>query len=727
MGIIRNGAAVAVLVVGASLGGMQLGAADEANYGAVADAPPPAHTVDVTDHLFGLTLPDPYRWMEGSNNAGFDAWLKMQGEYTRAKLDALSALAGWRERLRQANGAAVFNVGFQRAGGKVFFLRMADKGNPVLMVREADGRQRPLLDPASLDGGQNKSAIRSFAPSPDGRLVAIDIGLGEGQEISRIKVLDTQTLQWLPDIVGPVWGEFTANWLPDGRGFAYTELAPPGERPNGDFTQNMRVRLHRLGTPAANDPILLRAGNGKLALPKIASSEFPFLILSSASRWALAGIGGAHLETRLCIALRVDAIRSGAKWRCIADYADGVQKFALRGDTLYLLAVKGNPNGRVLALDLSQPGASLKNARVLVPASDDVVLTDIAAADDALYIKRMRNGIDDVVQADCATGQRKAIRMPFAGSVDFHADPAASGIVFKVRGWTRPGVGYLWHNGTLSDVGLRDGSRGDYGMLTSVETEAASRDGTRVPLSIIQRKDVRLDGRQRALVEGYGGYGISLQPSFFPGTLEWVKAGEVYAACHVRGGGEKGDAWHRAGQGANKYKGVEDFIACADELARRGYTTPARTALFAGSMGGVLVGGAIAAYPDKFGAALVQSGILNPARLLAGENGANQIAELGDPRTETGLKAIVAMDPYQNIRPTTKYPAVLLLAGFQDDRVPPWHTGKLAAKLQAASSSGKPVWIRTDSAGGHFAFSLGGIAAEQADEYSFLDAVLPGR
>lgn len=730
MGIVRKGllaSAIAGLLV-SSVASFAAPRDTEPPASGSAAAPPVARSVDVVDHAFGLTLPDPYRWMEGQNNAEFDAWLKAQGAFTRAQLDALPTLAAWRERLQKANGAAVFNGGYQRAGDKVFFLRVSGKSTGTLMVQGADGKQRVVLDPASLVGGKGQS-IRSFAPSPDGRLVAINVGLGAGMEISRIKLLDTQTLKWLPDTMEPVWGEFPANWLPDGTGFAYTQMAPDNERLGGDPLRGMRARLHMLGVPVTADPTLLRAGEGKGANPgfKLADNEFPVIGFASGSDWAVAAAGGARPETRLCVAPSSAAVKPGADWRCIVEYADGVQGFVLHGDTLYLLSVHGHPNGRVLALDLSRPGATLKDAQVVLPMAEGAVVTGLAAARDALYVKRMRNGIDGLLRLDYGSGKVAPIAMPIAGTVTFDANPASDGIVLKVRGWTTPGVGYAWNpgQGMLGELGIRDTSPGDYGMLTSVETEAVSRDGTRVPLSIIHRKDIKLDGRHRALVMGYGGYGMSMQPHFDPILLEWSKAGGVQAVCHVRGGGEKGDGWHRAGQGANKHKGVEDFVACAGELARRGYTTPGRTALEAASMGGVLVGGAITAYPDKFGAALVAVGIVNPVRLLAGENGANQIGELGDPRTADGLKAIAAMDPYQQVKPGTKYPAVLFQVGLKDSRVSPWMTGKFAAQLAAANTSGRPIWIRTDDAVGHFAFSLDGEAAMAADGYAFLDSMLP--
>jgi prolyl oligopeptidase len=697
-----------------------------------APAPPPtARTVDIVDHVFGLTLPDPYRWMEGQKNAEFQAWLKAQGDYTRARLDALPGLATWQERLKKISGAVRIHRGQQRAGNRMFFIRQSGKDTGILMVRDADGRERVLVDPATLATAEGAAKITTFSPSPDGSLVAVDIDHG-GQEVARMQVFDVTTAKPLPDVVGPVWGQFGANWLPDGKAFTYRQVAPEKERTGGDPLQDMRVRLHRLGDSADRDVLLLRAGNGPGASTSFAlkSNEFPSITFNPASPWAVAAATGAHPERRICVARGNGALQASVEWRCLADYSDGVHDFAVHGDTLYLVSMHDRPNGRLLAIDLANSEASLKAAREVLAMSNDAVIAGMAAARDALYVRRMANGVDGFLRLDYASNKTTDVELPFAGTARlFEADPMLDGFVFTLEGWTVPSVAYRYEPATakLHDLKLGTESPADYGAITSTEMEAVSADGTRVPLSIVHRSDVVLDGRNRALVWAYGGYGRSLQPSFYPARLEWVQAGGVLGVAHVRGGGEKGDAWHRAGQGPNKFKGVEDFLACAAELSRLGYTTPERTALEAGSMGGVLVGGAITRGPNKFGAALVGVGILNPVRLLQGINGANQIAEVGDPRTEEGMKALAAMDPYQNIMAGTKYPAVLLAVGLNDSFVSTWETGKFAARLRTSTSSGKPILILTMDDTGHGPDSPDAVAALRASFYTFLDAQLPGR
>jgi prolyl oligopeptidase len=235
----------------------------------------------------------------------------------------------------------------------------------------------------------------------------------------------------------------------------------------------------------------------------------------------------------------------------------------------------------------------------------------------------------------------------------------------------------------------------------------------------------KLDGSHRAILFGYGSYGLSLVPSFKPVRLEWVKQGNIFAYAHVRGGGEKGEAWHQAGKGPNKHKGVEDFVASVARLSELGYSNPQRTGLYSRSGGGLLLGNALVHYSNKFGAAILAAAFLNPVRMAEEPNGANQFGEMGDPRKASDFPSILAMDPYQNIRPHTAYPPVMLDVGANDSRVAPWESGKFAARLRAANTSGRPIWIRTDNGGHGMQKSLGAEVAEFADIYAFLDAQLP--
>ena len=689
-----------------------------------ADGPPPTRTVPDVDHVFGLTLPDPYRWMEGAENPEFQAWLKAQGEYTRAQLDALPALATWRSRLKAVSRGATINRLQRRVAGRIFFLRIEGGRPGVLMVRDARGSERVLLDPNPSGPQSSTATITEYSPSPDGKLVAVNVDRG-GNEITQVSVLDVATGAARPDSLEAIWGEFPVIWMADGSGYTYTQMAPKDEIATGDPLTNMRARAHRLGQPEKADLTLLSAGSN--ARVPLAADEFPTVDTSADSDFALAIATGARPEQRICVAPKSAALSADAPWQCIVDYADQVQGYDLHGSMLYMLSMKGAPNGRLVVLDLAAKSVNLADARVLIPESKDTVLTGLASARDALYVRQMKVGVDSFVRLPYGSGKPESIAMPFAGAAYLMSTrPREDGLVFTLQGWTTPRIAYAFDpmSGKSTNLKLGESSPGDYRGIVATDTEAVSSDGTRVPLTVIARADAAKDGSHLAIVDGYGGYGISSQPYFDPMSLEWVKAGHVYAIAHVRGGGEKGNAWWLAGKPPHKERGVEDFIACASQLEKMKLTTPQRTAASGASMGGVLVGGAITRAPDRFGAAVIHAGMLNPVRLLAGQNGANQIAEVGDPRTAAGLKAIAAMDPYQRIRMGVRYPAVMLAVGLNDSRVSTWDSGKFGARLRVATTSGKPVWFRTNGDAGHFNDSLDDQAAERADEAAFLEHVL---
>ncbi|WP_346948970.1 prolyl oligopeptidase family serine peptidase [Dyella sp.] len=702
------------------------------------DGPPPARRVNVTEQIFGHTVSDPYRWMENEPNPEFQKWLTAQGDYTRAKLDALPTLKAWQETLQKTSGSEVVHRAQRYVGGRLFFIRQEGQGSGTLMLREADGKERVLLDPATLAGEGGHASITLFAPSPDGSKVAVNTDRG-GAEVTRLEVFDVNTGKPTGDAVEPVWGEFAADWLPDGSGFAYTQMAPADQRTNGDPLQDMRLRFHRLGAPSAQDPILLRAGKGEgvNASFEIPSNRFPTIKFPTGSRWAVAAVTGAQPETRYCVAPQAEAIKPGVHWRCIAAQEDQVQEAVVHGDTLYLVSAHKRSNGEVLALDLSQADAALAQARSVLPLEQDdivvgLVLTDtqkLAPARDALYVKVTRNGIDSVRRIDYASGKSSAVPMPLAGAASlFHADDNQDGFLLELRGWTTPPKSWRYDpkDSAMHTLGQDQSSPADYSMIETTETEYVSKDGTHVPLTILHRKDAVADGSHRAILWGYGTFGLSVVPVFNPVRLEWVKHGNIFAYAHVRGGGEKGESWHQDGKGANKHKGVEDFIAGVQALSKLGYSRPERTGLISGSGGGLLLGGALVSEPKAFGAAVLRVAFVNPIRLMHAHNGANLIGEFGDPGKASDFPYMLASDPYQNVKPHTAYPPVMLDVSLNDSRVDPWQTGKFAAALRAANTSGKPIWIRTNANGGHgIQVSLGAEATEFADIYAFLDAQLP--
>jgi len=684
-----------------------------------ASSPPVARTVAQVDTIFRIELSDPYRWMEGAQNPEFEAWLRAHGAYARSYLDSLPGREKLFTRIRELGlGTAVISKVLV-AGGRAFYLFTAPGAQlPVLRVHDGRG-ERTLVDPARLGRDQQHASINGFAASPDGSLVAYDLSLGGG-EISSIHVLDVATGRDLPDVIDRVWGEFTANWLPDGKAFFYTQMAPSSG--GADPMLEQRVRLHVLGEPPEKDVLILARGLST-AMP-FAPEEFPIVTATPGSQWLVALGVGARQEIRIAVAPLSSLDRSGAAktpWRLVAEYADHVASAVVHGDRLYLESFKGAPNRRVISLALAD--ARLADARVEVPESQEAVLQGIAGARDGLYVREMIEGRARLLRLRWTGGVRR-VALPYEGWIDdFATDPLGDGAIFALESWTRPGTCFTADGSGAVGITVAPSTTADFSKVAVQETSATSSDGTVVPLTIVRPANAAADGSHPTLLAGYGGYGISITPAFVPNLLAWLEHGGIFAVCHVRGGGEKGFRWQVDGTHENKMNGVHDFEACGQELLQRRLTSRGRLFGRASSMGGILIGRAITERPDLFAAVNIGVGITNPVRLLHALNGANQKGELGDPETEAGFKSIYAMDPYHHVR-KAPYPAVIFTVGVNDKRVSPWMTGKMAAKMLASTTSGRPILIRIDEDAGHgIGSTRDQYAAERADVYSFFLAI----
>jgi prolyl oligopeptidase len=681
----------------------------------------PLRTTETVETKFGITTVDPYRWMEGNDNAELTTWLRSQGECARRHLGHLPQREPLFKRLRELGLGTTAKGDMTLAGGRAFFTETAaGEQLPKLVVRDANGKERVLVDPQKLGSGDGHASINAFSPSPDGKRIAYDLAVGGG-EVSAIHVMDVEKGADLPDVIDHVWGQFAASWMPDGRSFFYTQMAPAA--PGTDPLQNMQARYHVLGQPTSKDVALI--GNGAPSSLPMRPEEFPHIGVTPDGKWVIAAFAGAHEERRVSVApvAAVDLSGNGkTPWRVVAEYADQVTYPVVHGDRLYLRTFKGAPNRKIISVPLAHP--SLTDARVEMPESPDAVISAIADARDGLYVETMVNGRAALWRMPWK-GAAKQVPLPFEGWVDDIAtDPLRDGARFGIEGWTRPSA-YFDVNaaGATSATGIATTSIADYSSVAVDEVEARSADGTMVPFTIVRPKDLPLDGTRPAIVYGYGGYGTSITPSFSTNRLPWIEAGGTYAFCHVRGGGEKGRRWQDDGSHERKMNGIHDLEGCAQYLIDHKITSASHLAARGGSAGGILIGRAVTDRPDLFAAANISVGLVNTTRLLAAENGANQKFELGDPETESGFKALYEMDAFQHVAASAAYPAVLFTVGLNDKRVAPWMSGKMAARMQVASTSGRPVLVRTEDDAGHGIGSMRDqVYAELADVYAFFIA-----
>jgi prolyl oligopeptidase len=525
-----------------------------------------------------------------------------------------------------------------------------------------------------------------------------------------------------------VWGEHRVNWAPDSKAFVISAM---DDDPNGDPVSNWRIKYHVMGTGAAMDRIVLQSGRNP-TLP-FDPHELPDMALDTASDWALTYIGGARPEARICVVRKADLLVPAPVFRCFSTYDDDIQDASVKANTLYLLTKKVTPNGEVVAIDLNNPDATLKDARVVVPEDKTTVLTDLKPARDALYVVRMTRGLNDFSRVDYTTGATTHLAAPYGGSAyAVNTMPSEDGLIYNMDSWAQPS--HVFHydpvQARMVDLNMTAQVPKLYPDVEVVDTDIRSRDGTMVPVTILRHKGMKPDGHALVVLDGYGAYGYSIQPYFDPLTLEWAEAGHVYVYVYVRGGGEKGEAWHLGGKGPLKYKSAEDMIAASEAMVQQHYADFDHIAMSGASAGGILLGDAMTMAPDHFGAVIIHAGMVNPSRLAAESNGPNQYGEFGDATTPTGFAALYNMDPYQHIKKGTHYPPLMLEVGLNDNRVPPSNSGKFGAAILAAGTDAQPndVLFSTEGDSGHFGTSLNQAAAQIANHYTFLEMeMMPAR
>ncbi len=689
---------------------------------AAQDGPPKAQAREVTDTYFGEKVVDPYRWMEDSKSAEVSAWMKAQSDYTRAYLDRLPMRQELLKRLSELSEAGVRVTGVQHLGGMYFYYRLAPGENDRrLYVREGlSGAERLLIDPEKFSSAGKRYSIDSFSPSFDGKYVCYTISLG-GSENGEMRVVETATGKDMGERIDRA--RFGAGaWLPDGKSFLYNRLqkladgAPPTE-----LYQKSRVYWHVLGTDPEKDKVIF----GYEVNPdiKMEPEPLPFAAVPVGSKYVFAIVNsGVSPNSELYFAPLSALSQTPIPWRRIASLDDEVASFDLHGDDLFLLTYKNTPRFKVTRVSLSSPDVS--KATTIFPASEAVV-SFIGAAKDALYVQTLDGGTGKLWRVDYKGGAPQQVKLPYDGSAFIGwTDPESDGLLFGLNSWTKSPAFYAYDpkKGGAADTKLVPPIPVDMSGVEATTVRVKSYDGTLVPLVILHKRGLKRDGTNPTLLNGYGAYGIeNTSPFFYTQGLAWLERGGVLAFAGVRGGGEYGEEWHLAGKGKTKPNTWKDFIACAEYLVAEKYTSPEHLAGEGGSAGGILIGNSITERPDLFGAAIDQVGDNNILRSETTSNGVPNIPEFGSTKTEDGFRSLLAMDAYSKVKDGVKYPAVLLTTGINDPRVEPWMSAKMAARLQAASASGRPVLLRVDYDAGHgFGSTRRQRNEELADTYAFL-------
>jgi prolyl oligopeptidase len=668
----------------------------------------------VTNIYHGVAVVDDYQWLENGTNPIVRDWTRRQNARTRAWFDKLEFYDGLEQELSEliADESASYGLDDCR-GGIIFATRFKPPAQQPVLVRLKSvyppALRKVVFDPNAWNTN-GTTAMDWLVPSMDGRFVAISLS-ENGSENGVLHFFETGTGRALPDLIPGVQyptGGGSAAWNADGTGIFYTRYPRSGERPDGDLHFYQQVWFHKIGTPVSADTYELGRD-----FPRIAEIE---LTASEDGQWLLAtvanGDGGdfAHY-------LR-DA--SGL-WHQLTRFEDGVKVIKFDMDAaLYLLSKKDAPRGKILRLPLA--GLDLTKATVIVPEGRGVV-GEFEPSASGLYVAIMEGGPSRLLFY--RKGRHSPVEVPVlpvssvSGLHCWHGDK----LLFSNTSFLVPSGWYEWEPGltTPRPTALRMTSPVNFDDIEVVREFAISRDGTKIPISILRKKGIQLNGKNPTLLYGYGGYGINLTPQFNMTLRIWFDAGGVYAVANLRGGGEFGEAWHLAGNLTHKQNVFDDFIACAGHLIQRKYTSPDKLAVMGASNGGLLMGAFLTQRPDLARAVVSRVGIYDMLRVELDPNGTFNTTEFGSVKNKDQFKALYAYSPYHHVKDGTAYPAVLFPCGENDGRVNPAHSRKMTARLQAATSSGLPVLLRTSATAGHgMGSSLKDRVAEMADIYAFL-------
>ncbi|WP_437754909.1 prolyl oligopeptidase family serine peptidase [Sorangium sp. So ce1389] len=670
---------------------------------------PPTRAVPVKYALYGVEITDPYRWLEDGDAPEVKEWMRAQDAFTRAELSRLPEREAIASRLKQLFYIDAVSAPRHRRGRYFVSRRHATKEKSIVYWKEGKGgEERVLLDPNSWSDDGSVS-LGGWEVSWDGKNVAYKVQKNNSDEAT-LHVMDVASGKRSDvDVIEGAKYAY-ASWTPSGDGFYYVWLPTDPSIPVADRPGYAEVRFHRLGQDPRQDRVVRgKTGDPSTFLNASVSKDGRFLVLTVAHGWTSTDVYFRDLR------------RPGAQAadRPLAVGRDAHYNVEVYKDRFYVHTDEGAPHYRVFEVDPDRPERAAW--KEIVPERPDATLDSVSVVGGHLALSYLKDASSRVEVRALDGRLVREVPLPGIGTVGGPSGlPDEDEAYFSFESFTSPQEIYATSIRTgETALYTRTEVPVDPSAFTVEQTFFPSKDGTKISMFIVRRKDMKKDGSSRALLYGYGGFQISQTPSFTASMYPWLERGGVYAVANLRGGGEYGEAWHRDGMLLKKQNVFDDFIGAAEHLVREGYTRPERLVIQGGSNGGLLVGAALTQRPELFRAAVCGVPLLDMVRYHLFGSGKTWISEYGSADDPAQFKALYAYSPYHHVRPGTRYPAVLLLSADSDDRVDPMHARKFAAALQAASAGG-PVLLRIERNAGHGGADLIKAAVEKgADQISF--------
>ena len=707
---LRIGRAVAVLTLGASLLYAALAAGGSLQY-------PPAARGNVVEDHHGTAVTDPYRWLEDLDSAQTRAWVSAEGRLTDDYLASIKQREPLRKRIATLYEYEKFGVPFHE-GGRYFYTHNSgsQEQNVLYSSRRLGDEPALVLDPNTLSS-DGTLIVTDYAAARDGRHLAYGVSVA-GSDWTDWRVRDLESGRDLPDVA-----RYTKYYKPqfdhESKGFYYSAFPPP--RAGQELaTQDMgdAIYYHALGTPAGSDRLIFSDGAhpGRQYEPHVSSDGRWLVIACGEGEVGDKGVEDIYLVDLAARTPRAVQVTSGFEAAYIYVGADGGR--------LYFLTTRDAPNGRVISLDPLHPTRAHWK-EVIADGADAISLTEtsVTLVGHRLLVRTLHDAHNRVLVYGLDGAQLGQVQLPGNGIArGFEGQPEDEEAFYAFEDVITPPTVYRYDLGSAESTLFRSPKVAfDRSRFETRQVFYPGKDGTRIPMLLTYGKGLKLDGRNPLLLYGYGGFGISVLPTFNPARIAWLELGGVYAIANIRGGGEYGEKWHRQAIRAHKQVVFDDFIAAAEWLIAQHYTSTPRLAILGGSNGGLLVGACMTQRPELYGAAVAAVGVMDMLRFDRFGQGAGWTGDYGSPQDPADFKALYAYSPVHNVHPGTKYPATLIITGDHDTRVMPMHSFKFVASLQAAQAGPAPVLLFLEGASGHGGGRTTSRAIEQnANIYAFL-------
>jgi len=675
---------------------------------------PTAKAVNQVDDYFGHKIVDPYRWMEELDAPDVAQWVKEENAVTEQYLGTLPMRERFRSRITELWNYPKVGLPFREAG-KMFYTKNSGlQRQSVWYMRAApDAPETLVIDPNVLSP-DGSVALSLFVPSPDGRRFAYGLSQG-GSDWSTVYVRDLSTGKQLGDTVK--WLKFSGvNWTKDGGGFFYSRFPPPvAGKELQNAVRDQKLYYHKLGTPQTSDRLIYER--------KDHPEWFVFGGMSDDGRFEyITVVNGTDPHNRLYVLDLDDPMHPNvaAPAKTLFDKADAAYSpIGNAGSTIYLSTDNAAPKYRIVAFDVARP--EQRGWRVVVPESKNVI--DQTAMLEGRIAVNYLEDVKSSVRLFALDGKSLgALALPGVGTLaGMSARADMPELFYRFTSPLYPSTVFRFDPSTSKSVALSPPKLKNFdpAAYETREVFATSKDGTKVPVFVTMRKSLVLDGSHPAMLYGYGGFDISMTPTFSPDVLAWLEQGGIYATASMRGGAEYGEEWHKAGMFEKKQNVFDDFIAAAEYLVNQKYTAPSKLGISGASNGGLLVGAVEEQRPDLFAVALPAVGVMDMLRYDKFTGGKAWSAEYGSSDDSTAFKYLIKYSPLHNVQPGTCYPATLLSTADHDDRVVPSHTFKLTAALQKAQGCDKPILVRVETQGSHGYLPTDKRIAELADQWAF--------